>query len=190
VRTRLAFDNGCIARSAAVDSGLGRQKEAIMVTQKQGRAAARAAGAMLVVRAGVLFSWELYEVLGADPPPTSDQLYAVFWGVVALWFAVILLVRVGYWPKLAQFAVVRINAWVIAVLVLGGAIQAFAAQDFVGGTVNLIIALLVFVVALSELPESLRNGATPTPSGLPGAPTPTHFTDRPLHPYRRPPRRR
>jgi hypothetical protein len=70
-----------------------------MGTQKQGRAAARAAGAMLVVRAGVLFSWELYEVLGADPPPTSDQLYAVFWGVVALWFAVILLVRVGYWPK-------------------------------------------------------------------------------------------
>jgi hypothetical protein len=161
-----------------------------MVPRKQGRAAARAAAAILTVIAGILFSWELYEVLAGDPPPTSDQLYTVFSGAVALWFAVILLVRVGYWPKVAQFAVVRINAPVVAILILGGAIQAFAAQDFVLGPIDLIIALLAFVVARSELPESLRNGAAPAPSGKPGPPTPTHFLDRPLHPYRLPPRRR
>jgi hypothetical protein len=75
------------------------------------------AAAILVVGAGVQFSWALYEALAADPPPTSDQLYNALGGVVALWLAVILLVRVGYWPKLAQVAVVRINAPVIAVLV-------------------------------------------------------------------------
>jgi hypothetical protein len=161
-----------------------------MVTQKQGRAAARAAAAILTLIAGVLFFVALHDALGADPPSTSDQLFTAFSGVVALWFAVILLVRVGYWPKLAQFAVVRINAPVIAVLMLAGAIQAFAVRDFVLGPVDLIIALLAFVVARSELPESLRNGAPPTPSGKPGPPTPTHFLDRPLHPYRLPPRRR
>ena len=111
---------------------------------------------------------------GADPPPASDQFYVVFTGVVALWFAVALLVRAGYLPKLAQFAVLRINASVIAILVLGGAIQAFAVQEFVGGTVNLIVALLAFVVARSELPASPRSGGPPTPSGKPGRPNPTH----------------
>jgi hypothetical protein len=63
----------------------------------------------------------------------------VTYGLVGLWIAGVLLIRVGYWPKLAQFAVARINAWVIAVLALGGAMQRFAGQDFVGGTINLII---------------------------------------------------
>lgn len=145
-----------------------------MVAEKHGRAAARAAAALLLVGAGVQSAWVLGEASGADPPPAPDLLYGVVTAVVALWFAVALLVRVGYLPKLAQFAVVRINASVISILVLGGAIQAFAVQEFVGGTVNLIVALLAFVVARSALPDSPRSGAPPAPSGKPGRPNPTH----------------
>jgi hypothetical protein len=169
-----ASDYGCVARSVAVDSGLVAGKEAVVVAEKHGRAAARAAAAILLVGAGVQFYRELHEATGADPPPASEQLFVVFTGVVALWFAVVLLVRVGSLPKLAQLAIVRINASVISVLVLGGAIQAYAVQEFVGGTVNLIVALLAFVVARSELPASPRSGAPPTPSGKPGRPAPTH----------------
>ncbi len=149
-----------------------------MVTKSHGRAAAWAAAAILAVIASFQFYWELHEVFGTDPPSTSDQFSIVFIGVVALWFAVVLLVRVGYWPKLAQFAVARINAWAIAAVGFGGAVASFAGPTdfdrFVSGPINLIVALLAFVVARSELPGSPTSGAAPTPSGKPGPPHPTH----------------
>jgi hypothetical protein len=157
-----------------------------MATKSHGRAAAWTAAVILALIAGFQFywglggTWELHEASGAAAPPVSasDQFSIVLIGVVALWFAVVLFVRVGYLPKLAQFAVARINAWVIAAVALGGAIQDFAAQTdferFVSGPLNLIVALLAFVVARSELPGSLRSGAAPTPSGKPGRPNPTH----------------
>jgi hypothetical protein len=172
-----------------------------MVTESHARAAAWTAAAILTVIAGFYVywglggTWALPATPGKNSVSTSDHFAVVFFGLVGLWFAAVLLIRVGYWPKLARFAVARLNAWVIAVLVLGGAIQTFAAQEFVAGTVNLIVALLAFVVARSELPDSLRNrGGTRSrwweTSSKPGPPTPTHFSDRPLHPYRLPPRRR
>ena len=167
-----------------------------MVTKSHARAAAWTAAAILTVIAGVYVywglggTWALPETPGENSVSTSDHVAVGFFGLVGIWLAGVLLIRVGYWPRLAQFAVARLNAWVIAVLVLGGAIQALAAQEFVAGTVNLIVALLAFVVARSELPESLVNRAAPPPSSKPGRPIPTHFIDRPLHPYRLPPRRR
>lgn len=167
-----------------------------MVTKSQARAAAWTAAAILTVSAGFGVywglggTWALPETPGEDPVPTSVYVAVVSFGLVGLYFAGVLLIRVGYWPKLAQFAVARLNVWVIAASVLGGAIQGFAETYYVEGARALIVALLVVVVARSELPESLRNRAAPPPSSTPGLPTATNFMDWLLHPYRLPPRRR
>jgi hypothetical protein len=151
-----------------------------MVIRSHARAAAWTAAAILTVTGGLEVywglggTWALPETPGDAPVSTSDHVAVVIFGLVGLWFAGVLLIRVGYWPKLAQFAVARLNAWVIAVLVLGGAIQEFAVQEFVGGTINLIVALLAFVVARSEAPASPTGAAAPTPGGKPGPPTPAH----------------
>jgi hypothetical protein len=97
----------------------------------------------------------------------------MFTGMVALWFAASCLCR---W-LLAQARPVRGRAHQrLGYRLCGvwGSAQEFAVQEFVGGTVNLIDALLAFVVACSELSGSLRSGAAPTPSGKSGRPNPTH----------------
>ena len=97
-----------------------------MVTKSHARAAAWTAGPILTVIAGFYVywgfggTWALKETPGENPVSTSDHVAVVFFGPVGLWLAGVLLIRVGYWPRLAQFAVARLNAWVIAVLVLGG----------------------------------------------------------------------
>ena len=171
-----------------------------MATQKQGRAAARAAAAILVVGAGFLFYWSLggtWAFGGQTPSEYEyagwDQIETAVIGVWCLVFAGVLLVRVGYWREHMPPAIARLadlNAWLVVILGLVSAVQAFARADPFYGTFFLILAALAFVVVRSERPVSPTSRAAPTPSGKPGPPTPTHFIDRPLHPYRLPPRRR
>lgn len=147
-----------------------------MVTQKHGRVAAWVAAAMFVVVAGVQFYWVLHEAVGADPPPVRELIGASLMGLLALAAAAILLVRVGYGHAHVSFEVGRTYAPWVAYLGLGGAVGGFAGQMgaawYIAGPVNLVIALLAFVVARSQLPGSPTSGAAPTPSGKPGSPTP------------------
>ena len=154
-----------------------------MVTKSHARAAAWTAAAILTVTAGLEVywglggTWALHESTGEPPVSKSDHVGVVTYGLVTLAFAGLLLVRVGYWREHVPSAVARfapIGAWVLAAMALVGAIQKFAAQDFVGGPINLIIALLAFVVARSEALASPTNRAAPTPGGKPGPPNPAH----------------
>lgn len=158
-----------------------------MVTKSYARAAAWAVAAILGVSAGFQFywglggTWGLHEASGgavAPPLSASEQIGVVIIGLLMLAFAGLLLVRVGYWREHVPFAVARfarIGAWVLVVLPLLTALAYFGAQTdlerFFGAAINLIVALLAFVVARFELPVSPRSEAAP-PSGKPGAPTP------------------
>ncbi len=89
-------------------------------------------------------------------------------------YAGILLVRAGFWHEHMPSAVARfadLNAWVVAIIPLVVAIQAFGVDDPVGGVIDLIIAALAFVVVRSERPLSPTSGAAPTPRRMPGPPT-------------------
>ena len=149
-----------------------------MVTKKHGRAAAWVAAAMFVVVAGVQFYAVIHEAFGADPPPVRELIGAALVGLLALAAAAVLLVRVGYWRAHVSFEVGRRYAWWVAYVGLGGAVGGFAGQMdaawYIAGPVNLILALLAFVVARSELPGSPTSRTAPTPSGKPGSPTPSH----------------
>lgn len=149
-----------------------------MVTRKQGRAAAWVAAAMFVVAAGVQFYAVIHEAFGADPPPARELIGAALVGLLALAAAGVLLVRVGYWRAHVSFEAGRRYAWWVAWASVGGAVGGFAGQMdaawYIAGPVNLVIALLAFVVARSEFPGSPVSGAAPTPSGKPGFPTPSH----------------
>lgn len=153
-----------------------------MVSRSHGRAAACTVAAILAVDAGVKFYWGLGGTWAGEAPlSASDQIREVGIGLVGLVYAGILLVRAGYWQEHMPSAVARfaaINAWVIVILPLGGALQAFAGPTdfdrFVVGPLNLIIALLAFVVVRSERPVSPTIGAAPAPSGRPGPPSSAH----------------
>ena len=149
-----------------------------MATKKHGRTAAWVAAAFFVVVAAVQFYAVLHEALGTDPPPTSALIGAVLTGVLALAAAAVLLVRVGYWREHVPFEVGRTGARWVAYASLGGAVLGFGGQIdaawYIAGPINLIIALLAFVVARSELPGSPMSGAAPRPSGTPGSTTPAH----------------
>lgn len=162
-----------------------------MITKWHGRAAAWAAAAILTAIAG----YQLYRGLGGTWGPglpelangsrralsASEQMVYVISGLVTLACAGVLLVRVGYWQEHLPFAVARVahvTVWVIAALALAGALQNFAGQTnadwFVEGSLDLIVALLAFVVARSERPVSPKSGAAPTRSGKLGRPTAAH----------------
>jgi len=151
-------------------------KEVNMAATKDGRTAACVAAAIFVVLAGVQFYSVLHEALGVDPPPASALIGAVLTGLLALAAAAVLLVRVGYWREHVPFEVGRTGARWVAYASLGGAVLGFGglmdADWYIAGPINLIIALLAFVVARSELPGSPMSGAAPTPSGKPGSTTP------------------
>ncbi|MGZ6565237.1 MAG: DUF3995 domain-containing protein [Solirubrobacteraceae bacterium] len=157
-----------------------------MATKSYGRAAAWTAAVILGVVAGFQFywglggTWGLHEVSGGTAPPVSasTEIDVVIIGLVDLASAGVLLARVGYWRERVPFAIARIGAWAIAIASLGGALGELGAhtdfERFANGSVLLIIALLAFVVARSELPTSPGSGAAPTPSRKPGPPTPAH----------------
>lgn len=118
----------------------------------------------MVAVAGVQFYAVLHAATSVDPPPMSALVFAVFIGVLALAAAVVLLVRVGYLRGRAPFEVGRTGASWVAWAGLGGAILGFAGQMdtawYIAGPVNLIISLLAFTVAHSELPERPRDSLT------------------------------
>lgn len=147
-----------------------------MVSQSHGRAAASTVAAILAFDAGVKFYWGLGGTWAGEAAlSASDQIREVGIGLVGLMYAGILLVRVGYWHEHIPSAIARfadLNAWVLVIIPLGGAIQAFGElDDPVGGVVDLIIAALAFVVVHSERPRSPTSGAAPTPRRMPGPPT-------------------
>jgi hypothetical protein len=158
-----------------------------MVTRSQGRAAAWTAAAILTVSAGFQFYWGQGGMLGlpdvsdGTDPPVPEPIGSVVIGLIMLAFAGVLLVRAGYWHEHVPFAVARlarILAWVIVVVQLVNALAAFGGQSdvdrFVGGPAYLIIAVLAFVVARSELPVPPGSGAAPMPSGRPSPRTSAH----------------
>ena len=144
-----------------------------MATGKHGRGAAWVAAAMFVVVAGVQFYSVLHEALGADPPPAAALIGASLTGLLALAAAGVLLVRVGYWRERVPFEVGRTGAWWVAYASLGGAVLGFGGQMdaawYIAGPINLIIALLAFVVARSEPPGSPLSGTAPAPGSKPGS---------------------
>ena len=145
-------------------------------SKSHGRAAARTAAAILAVLAGLLFSWSLGSTWARAEPTSGDEINPALLGL-CLSYAGVLLVRVGYGREHMPSAVTRfadLNAWVIVIVPLGGALQRFAATYYVDGAINLIIALLAFVVVLSERPASPTSGAAPTPSGKLDRPTSAH----------------
>ena len=146
-----------------------------MVSQSHGRAAACAVAAILAVDAGVKFYWALGGTWAGEAPlSASDQIREASIGLVGLMYAGILLVRAGFWHEHMPSAVARfadLNAWVVVIIPLGGAIGAFGQlDDPVGGVIDLIIAALAFVVVRSERPQSPTSGAAPTPRRTPGHP--------------------
>ena len=153
-----------------------------MVSQSRARAAARTAAAMLTVGACFMFYWSLggtWAFGGQTPSEYAgyDQSETAVFGVWCLVFAGVLLVRVGYWrehmpPSIARLA--DLNAWLVVILALVSAVQAFATADLAYGTFFLIVAALAFVVVRSERPVSPTIGAVPTPSRKPGPPTSAH----------------
>jgi hypothetical protein len=146
-----------------------------MVSQSHGRAAACMAAAILAANAGVQFYWGLGGTWAGEAPLSgSDQIREVGIGLVGLMYAGVLLVRAGYWHEHMPSAVARfsdLNAWVVVILPLVVAIQAFGLDDPLGGAIDLIIAALAFVVVRSERPLSPTSGAAPTPRRMPGPPT-------------------
>jgi hypothetical protein len=128
-----------------------------LVTRQQGRVAAWAAAAILVVAGVGQIYAGLHAALGGDPPPASAVIRAVLVGLLALASAAVLLVRVGYWRDLVPSGVGRTGAPWVAYAALGGAVLGFAgqmdAQWYVAGPVNLVISLLAFAVARSARSE-------------------------------------
>ena len=146
-----------------------------MVTKSHTRAAACTAAAILAVGAAVQLYWGLGGTWGGETAPSaSDQIRSVVIGLVGLMYAGILLVRAGYWHEHMPSAVARfadIPAWLVVMIPLGGAAQAFEMGDPVNGVDDLILAALAFVVVRSGRPLSPTSGATPTPRGKPSPPT-------------------
>ena len=146
-----------------------------MPTEKQGRLAAWAAVAILVVTGLGQFYAVLHAALGVDPPPANDLVLAVLAGLLAIAAAAVLLIRVGYGRDRVPFEIGRTGARWVAYASLGGAVLGFGGQMdaawYVAGPINLVISLLAFVVARSELPESPAGGAAST-RGEPGSSTP------------------
>ena len=100
-------------------------------------------------------------------------------GLVCLLYAGVLLARVGYWREHMPSAVARfadLNAWLVVIVLLVGAIQNFTALDdpFTEGFF-LIIAGLAFVVVRSERPVSPTSGTAPSSSGKSGPPSSAHY---------------
>jgi hypothetical protein len=92
-------------------------------------------------------------------------------------FAAVLLVRVGYWREHMPCAVagfVDAQGWLIVIVPLGGALQAFAVSDPVGGLIDLILAALAFVVVRSEPPVSPTIGQRRFPGGTAGSSSSAH----------------
>lgn len=148
-----------------------------MVSKSHGRAAARTAAAILALLAGLLFSWSLGSTWARAEPTSGDEINPAILGLLCLVYGGILLVRVGYGREHIPSAVTRfadLNAWLIVIVGLVGALQMFAATYYVDGAIDLIVALLAFVVVLSERPASPTSGAAPTPSRKPGPPTTAH----------------
>ena len=154
-----------------------------MFTKSHARAAACTVAAILALNAAVnavaLVYWNLGGTWGGEAAlSASDQLRSVLMVVVGLAYAGILLVRAGYWHEHMPSAVVRfadIPAWLVVIIPLGGALQAFTTfDDPVSGVGNLIIAALAFVVVRAEGPVSMPSGPALPPSGKPGPPTSAH----------------
>jgi hypothetical protein len=128
-----------------------------MVTRSQGRVAAWAAAAIMVVVAGVQFYAVLHAAYGVDPPSAGALIFGVFIGVLAVAAAAVLLIRVGYLRERVPFEIARSGAKWVAWAGLGGAALGFAGQMdtawYIAGPVNLIISLLAFTVAHSQLPR-------------------------------------
>lgn len=147
-----------------------------MATKKQGRVAAWAAAAILVVAGIGQFYAVLHTALGVDPPPANALVLAVLAGVLAVASAAVLLIRVGYWRERVPFEIGRTGARWVAYAALGGAVLGFGGQMdaewYIAGPINLIISLLAFVVARSELPEPPTSEVASPPSGKPGSPNP------------------
>jgi hypothetical protein len=161
-----------------------------MVSESQGRAAARAAAAILVVAAGFQFYWALGGTwAGGLELEGYDRIDRAIVGLLCLVYAGVLLVRVGYWREHMPSGIARVagakatstwpsvadlNAWLIVLVPVGGALQAFAQSDPVGGLIDLLVAALAFVVVRSERPVSPARGAAPRPSGRAGPSSSAH----------------
>jgi hypothetical protein len=139
-----------------------------VTSQSHSRVAAWTATAVLIAIAAVNFHWAL-----GGTPSTYERTITLITGFVALAVAGVLLVRVGYWHGHVPLTVVRMTR-TLGFLGLGGALAQFAAQGFISGTINLIVALLIFAVARSDLPASPTSATASTPSGKPRPPAPTH----------------
>jgi hypothetical protein len=149
-----------------------------MATKSYSRAAAWAAAVILVVIAGFQIYWGVGGTWGLDETSiatssTGADIGAVIIGFLALAVAGVLLLRVGYWRGHVPPATVWMTK-TAALVSLGGAVAQYANRSFAGGTINLIVALLAFVVSRSDLPTSPTSGAAPTPSGKPGPAARTH----------------
>lgn len=140
-----------------------------MATKEQGRAAAWAAAAILVVVCIGQFYAVLHAAFGVDPPPANALIGAVLTGLLAVAAAAVLLIRVGYWRDRVPVEVGRTGARWVAYAGLGGAVLGFGGQMdaewYIAGPINLLISLLAFVVARSELPEPPMSEAASPPSG-------------------------
>jgi hypothetical protein len=134
------------------------------------RAAAWTAAVILVVIAGFQIYWGVGGAWGlgesAATSSTAAHIGSVLIGLVALAAACVLLVRVGYWRGHVPITAVRLTR-MVALVSLGGALAEFARGGFASGTINLIVALLAFVVAGCDLPASRLRGTAPTPSSSP-----------------------
>ena len=148
-----------------------------MLTTSRARVAAWAAAAILVVTAGAQLYWGLGGTWGLsaadEASSTAQHVGSVLIGLVAGAGAGVVLARVGYWRGHAPPAIVRL-AWTLGFVALGGALAQFSAGGFLAGTINLVVALLAFVVARSDLPAPAAGGAASPPRGLPRPPSPTH----------------
>lgn len=133
-----------------------------MITKHQGRVAAWAAVAILTLAALVQVYAALHAAVSVDPPPANALIFAVFVGLLAVAAAAILLIRVGYLRDRVPFEVGRTGARWVAYAGLGGAVLGFAgqldAEWYVAGPVNLVVSLLAFTVARSQLPGPPTTG--------------------------------
>lgn len=149
-----------------------------MITKSHARVAAWTAAVILAVNAGLNFYVALGGDLGgvsddAGAPVVSGQVDALLAGLGTLLYAGVLLVLVGYWRDRVPVAVARfarLTGWLIVLVPLAEAGRYFSAPvDVVGGLICLVIALLAFVVARSEVPGSLLH---PFAGQLDGRPRP------------------
>jgi hypothetical protein len=150
-----------------------------MAMKSHTRAAAWTAAAILTAIAGFQIYWGVGGTWGLDESSvtsassTAADIGSVIIGLMALTVAGVLLLRVGYWRGHVPPATVWMTK-TAALVSLGGAVAQYAQRGFAAGTINLIVALLAFVVSRSDLPAPPASDATPTPRGTPGSPAPTH----------------